>query len=306
MVISKIPTVLIINFNFMKKTIAILAGDGIGPEIMKPTVKLLEKIGERFGHTFIAEHALVGGDAYEKYGVHLPEETITLCAKVDAILFGAVGGPVDDQESPKWKDAEKNVILGLRKKFDLFANLRPLFVWPGMEEVSPLKPERIKGTDILIVRELVSGIYFGERRRYEKNGEQVAEDMNFYSWSEIERVLRVGFTSAQQRRKKLTIVDKANVLETSRLWRDVVNAIKGEFPKVAVDFMFIDNAAMQIVKMPISFDVIVTDNMFGDILSDLGGAVVGSVGLLPSASLNAECFGMYEPIHGSAPKMAGL
>ncbi len=289
----------------MKATIAVLPGDGIGQEITDSAIRVLDTINTRFKHDFKTEVALVGSSAYDKFGVHLPEETIEICKNADAILFGAVGGPVSDQESPRWKDAEKNVILGLRKKFDLFANLRPLRVWPGTESFSPLKPELVKGMDVLIIRELVSGVYFGPRRRYEQDGQQVAEETNRYTWNEIERVVRVAFVSATKRKNRLTVVDKANVLETSRLWREVVRSVQKDFPSVAVDFMFIDNATVQLVKAPATFDVIVTDNMFGDILSDLGGSIVGSLGLLPSASLNEKKFGLYEPVHGSAPDIAG-
>jgi len=285
----------------VKGTIAVLAGDGIGPEIVVSAVHVLEAVNKKFGHEIRTEEALVGGVAYDKLGKHLPDETLALCERADAILFGAVGGPVADQASPRWKDAEKNVILGLRKKFDLFANLRPLRVWPGTEHFSSLKPEIITGMDVLIVRELVSGIYFG---RHERTGD-TAEDVNRYTKDEIERVVRVAFAAAVGRRKKLTVVDKANVLETSRLWREVANAVKKDFPTVTMEFMFVDNAAMQLVRNPVAFDVIVTDNMFGDILSDLGGAVVGSLGLLPSASLGGKKFGLYEPSHGSAPDIAG-
>src|SRR3990167_6884590 len=201
--------------NHMKGKIAVLPGDGIGKEITDSAIRVLDTINSRFKHDFKTETALVGSSAYDKYGVHLPEETIEMCKKSDAILFGAVGGPVSDQESPRWKDAEKNVILGLRKKFALFANLRPLKVWPGTEIFSSLKPEVITGMDVLIVRELVSGIYFGEKRRYEKNGEQIAEDTSTYAAGEIERVVRVAFAAAAGRKNKLTVVDKANVLETS-------------------------------------------------------------------------------------------
>ena len=285
--------------------IATVAGDGIGPEIINSAVRVLEAVNKRFGHSISTTPALAGAQAWDKFGEHLPKETITICEGADAILFGAVGGPVDDQDTPRWKDVEKNVLLGLRKKFDLFANLRPLKVWPGTESFSSLKPEFIKGMDVLIVRELVSGIYFGPRKRFERDGQQVAEDTNVYTWSEIERVVRVAFEAAAGRKKKLTVVDKANVLETSRLWRDVARAVAKDFPNVNMDFMFIDNAAMQLARSPATFDVIVTDNMFGYILSDLGGAIVGSLGLLPSASLNAKKFGLFEPSHGSAPDIAG-
>ncbi len=289
----------------MKAKIAVVAGDGIGPEIMKGSLKVFDAVNRKFGHEIETKEALAGGDAYDKFGVHLPDETVKLCENSQAILFGAVGGPVGEQSSPRWKDIEKNVILGLRKKFDLFSNLRPLKVWPVAREASPLRPEIIGETDILIIRELVSGIYFGEHKTFEKNGEKAAQDIDFYSWSEIERIVRVGFESAMKRRKKLTVVDKANVLDTSRLWREVAEKVKKDYPDVELDYIFIDNATMQLVRAPQSFDVIATDNMFGDILSDLGGAVVGSIGLLPSASLNGEGFGLFEPIHGSAPDIAG-
>lgn len=289
----------------MKGTIAVLPGDGIGPEIMASAVRVLDAVNAKFHHNFETKTGITGGAAYDTSGVHLPEETIETCKNADAILFGAVGGPVSDQESPRWKDAEKNVILGLRKKFNLFANLRPLKVWPGTESFSPLKPQLIQGMDVLVVRELVAGLYFGPMRRYEKDGEVTAEEISRYTWKEIASVVRIAFAAAEKRKKKLTIVDKANVLETSRLWRDVARALHAEFPDVQMDFMFVDNAAQQLVRSPASFDVIATDNMFGDILSDLGGAVIGSLGLVPSASINDKKFGLYEPAHGSAPDIAG-
>ena len=284
---------------------AVLPGDGIGPEIMASAMRVLDAVNAKFNHTFATKEGMTGGVAYDKFGVHLPEETIETCKKADAILFGAVGGPVSDQESPRWKDAEKNVILGLRKKFNLFANLRPLKVWPGTESFSPLKSNLVAGMDVLIVRELIAGLYFGPMRRYEVDGEIAAEEISRYTWKEIASVVRIAFVAAQKRKKKLTIVDKANVLETSRLWRDVARSIHAEFPNVEMDFMFVDNAAQQLVRSPASFDVLATDNMFGDILSDLGGAVVGSLGLVPSASINDKKFGLYEPAHGSAPDIAG-
>lgn len=289
----------------MQKTIAVLAGDGIGPEIMSAAIKVLEVINQKFNHQIITRAGLAGGEAYERYGAHLPAETIAICEESQAILFGAVGGPVDAGDNPKWKDAEKNVILGLRKKFDLFANFRPLKTWPAILSASPLKPELLADVDILILRELVSGIYFGPRRQYERGGEKVAEDINFYSWSEIERIIRLGFTTARLRRRKLTVVDKANVLDTSRLWREVAKKVSNDFQDIQLEFMFVDNTAAQLVCSPASFDVIATENMFGDILSDLGGAVVGSIGILPSACLNSHKFGLYEPVHGSAPDIAG-
>ncbi len=287
------------------KTIAMLEGDGIGPEIMESARMVLERICAMWGHQIACREGLVGGAAYEKYGEHLPEETVALCRETDAILFGAVGGPVDEQDSPKWKDSEKKVILGLRKQFDLFANIRPLRSFPPVYSASPLREKIVRACDVVIVRELVSGIYFGEHRRIAKGGKRAAEDVNYYHEDEIRRIVQVGFRIASGRSKRLAVVDKANVLETSRLWREIAEEVAREHPDIAVEFLYVDNAAMQLVCAPESFDVIVTENMFGDILSDLGGAVVGSLGLLPSASLNEEGFGLYEPVHGSAPDIAG-
>lgn len=289
----------------MNANIAVLSGDGIGPEIMRSALAVLSTVNKKFGHSFIAEEGLVGGEAYDQCGEPLPKETLELCRVSDAILFGAVGGPVDEAHKDKWKDVEKKVLLDLRREFDLFANMRPLRVFQPTVDSSPLKREIIEGADILIVRELVSGIYFGAHRTYEKEGEEAAEDVNYYSWSEIERILEVGFMAAQKRRRKVTVVDKANVLDTSRLWRRAARQMADKYVDIETEFMFVDNAAMQLSSAPGSFDVIVTENMFGDILSDLGGALVGSLGLLPSASLNREQFGMYEPVHGSAPDIAG-
>lgn len=289
----------------MKAHIAVLAGDGIGPEIMRAALLVLDAVNKKFGHEITYTEGLVGGDAYDKYGDPLPSETLQLCEKSDAILFGAVGGPVEEGTSERWRDVEKKVILGLRKHFDLFANLRPLKIWPQTIFSSPLKEDIVRGMDILIIRELVSGIYFGEHKTFERGGETVAHDVNYYAASEIERLVRVGFDAARKRKKQLTLVDKANVLDTSRLWRRITEKINGHYADIAVQYMYIDNAAMQLVRDPSTFDVIMTENMFGDILSDLGGALVGSIGLLPSASLNTSGFGMYEPVHGSAPDIAG-
>ena len=235
----------------------------------------------------------VSAEAFEEYGDQLPPQTIEMCKSSDAILFGAVGGPVDEINDPKWKDAEKKVVLGLRKTFDLFSNMRPIAA---------------KTADFIIVRELVSGIYFGEHiePKYKGLFEDVcAKDVMSYSVSEIERVARVAFKIAMKRKKQLICVDKANVLSTSRLWRRVVKDVAKDFKEVSCDYMLVDNAAMQIVRYPEQFDVIVTGNMFGDILSDMASALVGSLGLMPSASVNGEGFGMYEPIHGSAQDIAG-
>ncbi len=289
----------------MNARIAVLAGDGIGPEIMKSALQVLDVVNKKFGHQVTYTEGLVGGDAYDQYGEPLPAETMKLCEQSDAILFGAVGGPVAEAHKDKWREIEKRVLLGLRKKFDLFSNLRPIKIWPVSLNASPLKANIIEGVDILIVRELVSGIYYGPRRTYEQGGEMVAEDTNYYASHEIERIMRTAFEAARKRRRKVTLVDKANVLDTSKLWREVATHIHTEYENVDLEFMLVDNAAMQLVARPASFDVLATENMFGDILSDLGGALTGSLGLLPAANINDKGFGMYEPVHGSAPDITG-
>lgn len=286
----------------MQKTICVISGDGIGPEIMAEATKVLDKIGQKFGHQFEYKKALAGGIAYDKYGEHLPKITLDLTSKCDAILFGSIGGPVEDQDKPKWKNCEKNALLALRKHFDLFANLRPSIVFRALKNISILKPETVgEGFDVLIVRELTSGIYFGEH----KTENNVATDVMKYSEDEVERIARVAFEAAMKRNKKLTSVDKANVLDCSVLWRGVVDRVSKDYPEVELNHLYVDNAAMQLVKNPKSFDVVVTENMFGDILSDLSSTFAGSLGLLPSASLNEKGFGMYEPSGGSAPDIAG-
>ncbi|WP_059103886.1 3-isopropylmalate dehydrogenase [Shouchella shacheensis] len=289
----------------MKKQIALLAGDGIGPDIMKEAVRVLEAIGERFGHSFSFTPAAVGGAGYDVYGTPLPEETLKACKDSDAILFGAVGGP-------KWDSVPKELrpeqgILGLRKELNLFANLRPVNVYDALVSASTLKEEVIRNVDVLIVRELTGGIYFGTpSERREINGEEGVVDTLVYKRSEMERIIRIGFESALLRSKKVTSVDKANVLESSRMWREVAEEVSKDFPEVELEHMLVDNAAMQLVRSPRSFDVIVTENLFGDILSDEASMISGSLGLLPSASLSGKGPGLFEPIHGSAPDIAGL
>lgn len=285
----------------MKQKIAVLPGDGIGPEVMEQALRVLEKICEKFGHEFEYTHGLVGGAAYEEHGEHLPESTLTLCDQADAILFGSVGGPVDQQDNPKWKDSEKNSLLGLRKHLGLGVNLRPANVYPILAHLSPLRPSIVEqGIDLVIVRELVGGIYFGT---HETDGD-AARDVMAYTKKQIEKPVRYAFQAAQKRGKKLTVVDKANVLDCSRLWRRVANEIAPDFPDVDMEFMYVDNAAMQIVKNPSQFDVLVTGNMFGDIMSDVASTLPGSLGLMPSASLG-DTVNLYEPAGGSAPDIAG-
>ena len=284
--------------------IAVLAGDGIGPEITAQAVRVLEVLA-RDGLDVQTESALVGGAAVDATGDPLPEETLRVCESARAILFGAVGGPAYDK-LPRPQRPEQG-LLRLRKHFDLFANLRPAMVYPELAEASPLKADIVAGLDILIMRELTGDIYFGQPRGIRTNeaGEREGFDTMRYSESEIRRIAQRGFEAARRRPRRLCSVDKANVLETTQLWRDVVTEVGKDYPDVELSHMYVDNAAMQLIRQPRQFDVIVTGNMFGDILSDAASMLTGSIGMLPSASLNASGFGMYEPIHGSAPDIAG-
>ena len=284
--------------------IAVLAGDGIGPEITAQAVRVLEVLA-RDGLDVQTESALVGGAAVDATGDPLPEETLRVCESARAILFGAVGGPAYDK-LPRPQRPEQG-LLRLRKHFDLFANLRPAMVYPELAEASPLKADIVAGLDILIMRELTGDIYFGQPRGIRTNeaGEREGFDTMRYSESEIRRIAQRGFEAARRRQHRLCSVDKANVLETTQLWRDVVTEVGKDYPDVELSHMYVDNAAMQLIRQPRQFDVIVTGNMFGDILSDAASMLTGSIGMLPSASLNASGFGMYEPIHGSAPDLAG-
>ncbi len=288
----------------MKKHIALLRGDGIGPEIVDSAVEVLKAVAEKYGHEFTFTPYLIGGSAIDATGKPLPEETVEGCLAADSVLLGAVGGPKWDT-LPGHLRPEK-ALLGIRSAMGLFTNLRPAKLYPALKEECPLRPDIVeKGFDIMIVRELTGGIYFGERGyRDGKYGEE-AYDTEAYSRMEIERIVRVAFETARKRRKKLTSIDKANVLETSRLWRKIVHEIAVEYPDVEVADMLVDNAAMQLVRNPAQFDTIVTSNMFGDILSDEASQITGSIGMLPSASLNEGTKGLYEPIHGSAPDIAG-
>ncbi|WP_018875312.1 MULTISPECIES: 3-isopropylmalate dehydrogenase [Thioalkalivibrio] len=284
--------------------ILVLPGDGIGPEIVAEALKVLERVGEIGGLDLEIEQGLIGGAAHDAAGHPYPEATREAARRADAILLGAVGGP--QYESLERDLRPERGLLGIRSDLGLFANLRPAILYPQLASASTLKPEVVSGLDILIVRELTGGIYFGQPRGIEeRNGERYGFNTAAYSESEIERIARVGFESAMKRGKRLCSVDKANVLEVSELWREVVERVGKEFPEVELSHMYVDNAAMQLVRDPKQFDVMVTGNMFGDILSDAAAMLTGSIGMLPSASLNSEGVGLYEPIHGSAPDIAG-
>ena len=288
----------------MNKTIAVIRGDGIGPEIVNEAIKVLDAVAAKHGHTFTYDEVDMGGVAIDKWGDPLPQAMLDKCLAADSVLLGAVGGP-------KWEglpgpQRPEKGLLRLRAGMGLYSNLRPAKLWPQLADASPLKPSIVeKGIDFMVVRELISGIYFGEHKTVEQNGEQVATDVMLYAEHEIERIGRIGFETARKRRHKVTCVDKANVLDTSRLWRAVMHRLKPEYPDVEYSEMFVDNAAMQVVKDPSQFDVIVTGNMFGDILSDEASMITGSIGMIPSSSLGDGTRGMYEPIHGSAPDIAG-
>jgi 3-isopropylmalate dehydrogenase len=312
----------------MQAVITTLPGDGIGPDVVAEGVRVLQAVAQRFGHQFEMRSALLGGCAIDATGTALPDETLRLCRESDAVLLGAVGGPKWD--NPDAKVRPEQGLLGIRKALGLFANLRPVALHPRLIAASPLRPERLQGVDLLVVRELTGGIYFGEKGRdRDADGQESAYDACTYSTSEIERVVRVAATLARSRRGKLTSVDKANVLETSRLWRSVTTRVmREEFPDVQLDHILVDACAMYLLSRPSSFDVIVTENMFGDILTDEASMLAGSMGMLPSASLGAGSrvsgdgntstsasntqhpapgtrMGLYEPIHGSAPDIAG-
>ncbi|MPZ49686.1 MAG: 3-isopropylmalate dehydrogenase [Dehalococcoidia bacterium] len=290
--------------------IAVLPGDYIGPEIIAEAVRVLEAVGRRFGHTFNFNEALAGGAAYDVHGEHLPQSTLAVCEAADAILKGPFGGPRNEINHPKWQGVEQNAILPLRKHFDLYLNLRPVAVPDALLGLSPVKEEHVRGTDMLICRELSSGIYFGPRGDRQVEGpkermEREVFDTEVYREHEIERLARDGFRLAEARRKKLTLIAKSNVMSSGLFWREVVDKIKPDFPDVALDYMHVDAASMEMILNPRQFDVIITSNMFGDILSDEAAALLRSLGMGPSASLNESGFGLYEPIHGSAPDIAG-
>ncbi len=286
----------------MKKHIVLLPGDGIGPEVIHSAKKVLEVIAEQYEHQFSFSSHDIGGVAIDRHGSPLPDETVKACEKADAILLGAVGGPKWDQ-LPSQLRPEKG-LLGIRKKLGLFANLRPVKGYPNVMSASPLKDHVVAGSDLLIVRELTGGLYFGQPSERRDNGQTVVDTLQ-YSRSEIERIVEKAFQSARLRRKHLTSVDKANVLESSKLWREVVEEKKVDYPDVVLEHMLVDAAAMKLITNPSHFDVIVTENMFGDILSDEASVLTGSLGMLPSASLRSDGVGLYEPVHGSAPDIAG-
>ncbi len=289
----------------MNKKITVLPGDGIGPEIIAESIKVLDKIALKFGHEFEYTYVDIGGCSIDKFGVPITDEGMALCKNSDSVLLGAVGGP-------KWDNVDASVrpekaLLAVRKELGLFANLRPTKLFPQLADASPLKSEIVgKGVDLLIVRELTGGVYFGAKKTETVNGELVATDIMPYSESEIERIGRVAFETAIKRGKRLASVDKANVLETSRLWRKTMHRLAEEYKEVEYSDVLVDNTAMQLIKNPAQFDVIVTENMFGDILSDEASMLTGSIGMMPSASLSSGTLGMYEPIHGSAPDIAGM
>ncbi|MGE5703373.1 MAG: 3-isopropylmalate dehydrogenase [Clostridia bacterium] len=285
-------------------TIACLPGDGIGPEIVAEAVKVLEVVAEQTGVSFNFTYGRIGGIAIDEDGTPLPEETIRISKEADAVLLGAVGGPKWDQNPGHLRP--ETGLLGIRKALGLFANIRPATMHQSLLEASSLKPEAVAGVDLIVVRELTGGIYFGEKKRYtDENGKDTAIDTLIYNEDEIERIIRVSFDVARKRSKKLCSVDKANVLESSRLWRKVAERVAPDYPDVELSHMLVDACAMQLVRAPKQFDVIVTENMFGDILSDQAAMLTGSIGMLASASLAEGSFGLYEPVHGSAPDIAG-
>jgi 3-isopropylmalate dehydrogenase len=286
----------------MKKHIAVLAGDGIGPEIVDQALKVMKAIETKYGHEFVFTPALMGACAIDACGNPYPEETHDLCMKSDAVLFGAIGDPKYDQD-PKARIRPEQGLLAMRKKLGLYANIRPVSAFKSLVHKSPLKPELVDGADFVVLRELTGGIYFGEPRGRSENG-TTAFDTCVYTRDEIIRIARLAFEYARKRKGKLTAVDKANILATSRLWRETIQELHSEYPDVELEFMFVDNAAMQLITWPKRFDVVVTENLFGDILTDEASVITGSLGLLPSASVGVHT-SVFEPIHGSYPQAKG-
>ena len=286
----------------MEKNIALIPGDGIGPDVVAEAVNVLDAVAKKYGHKWNYTKVTAGGEAIDKWGNPLPQDQLDICLKSDATLLGAVGGPKWDDVAPEIRP--EKALLGLRGGMKVYANLRPAVMFKQLKDACPLKDEIVgDGLDILIVRELISGIYFGERGTAADG--KSAWDTEKYTWEEIERIVRMGFEFAKKRQKHLTVIDKANILNSSRLWRKVAETVHEEYKDVTLDFLYIDNAAMQLVRNPRQFDVIATSNMFGDILSDEASQITGSIGMLASASLGASGPGLYEPIHGSAPDIAG-
>ena len=289
----------------MEKNITLLKGDGIGPEIVDQAVKVLDAVAEKYGHKFNYTEVDIGGCSIDKFGVPITEEGMAKCKSADAVLLGAVGGPKWDNVDPSIRP--EKALLAVRRELGLFANLRPTKLFPQLADSSPLKQSIVgNGIDLMIVRELTGGIYFGKRYTEVVDGEKVATDYMTYSEHEIERIGRVAFEAALKRNKKLASVDKANVLDSSRLWRATMHRLAEEYTEVEYSDILVDNTAMQLIKNPTQFDVLVTENMFGDILSDEASMLTGSIGMMPSASLSEGTLGMYEPIHGSAPDIAGM
>ncbi|SHE44445.1 3-isopropylmalate dehydrogenase [Alkalibacter saccharofermentans] len=288
----------------MDYKIAVIKGDGIGPEVVDSALEILDAVGAKYGHRFHYTEVLAGGCAYDDCENPLPKETLDVCKASDAVVLGAVGGPKwDDLPGEKRPEA---ALLGLRKELGLFANLRPAILFGALKDACPLKPEIIKdGLDICVVRELTGGIYFGDRGFKDTDMGPAAYDIEIYAEKEVERIAKVAFDMAMKREKKVMSVDKANILESSRLWRKTVEKVAKDYHEVSLDHMYVDNASMQLIRDPKQFDVIVTTNMFGDILSDEASMITGSIGMLPSASLGGDNKGMYEPVHGSAPDIAG-
>ena len=286
--------------------ITVLKGDGIGPDIVSEAMNVLEAVGKKYNHKFNFNEKLVGGAALDACGVPLPDDTLEACKNCDSILLGAVGGPKWDN-LPSNMRPEAGALLRLRKELGLYANLRPAIIHKALSSASPIKPEIIGDSlDILVVRELTGGIYFGERGHREGKYGEEAYDVEAYSEFEVKRIAKTAFEAAMKRNKRVTSIDKSNVLESSKLWRKAVIEVAKDYPEVELDHMYVDNAAMQLVRNPKHFDVIVTSNIFGDIISDEASQITGSIGMLPSASLSDGAFGMYEPIHGSAPDIAGM
>lgn len=288
----------------MNKTIAVIRGDGIGPEIVGEAIGVLDAAAAKFGHSFTYQEAPMGGNAIDAYGVPLPDESLATCLRSDSVLLGAVGGPKWDSQ-PSANRPERG-LLKLRSSMGLYTNVRPARMFDDLSSACPLRADiAARGIDFVVVRELIGGVYFGEHSTSEAGGEQKATDIMAYSEHEVRRVARVAFDMARKRRKRVTSVDKANVLDTSRLWRRVVTEVAAEYPDVELLHMYVDNAAMQIVRDPSQFDVVVTENLFGDILSDEASQITGSIGMIPSSSMGEGTRGLYEPIHGSAPDIAG-
>ena len=288
----------------MKKNIAVIRGDGIGPEIVGEAISVLSAVADKYGHTFTYMEAPMGGNAIDAFGVPLPESSLEACLDSDSVLLGAVGGPKWDSQPPA--NRPERGLLKLRSAMGLYSNVRPARVFRDLADACPLRADiAAKGIDFVVVRELIGGVYFGEHKTETVDGEQKATDIMAYSEHEVRRIARVAFDMARRRRKRVTSIDKANVLDTSRLWRRVVTEVAAEYPDVELRHMYVDNAAMQMVRDPSQFDVVVTENLFGDILSDEASQITGSIGMIPSSSMGEGTRGLYEPIHGSAPDIAG-